>query len=133
MQAPVYDGKSSINLYLKEVEKYHNYILTDKYNFILSFINEWTLKKFTSLSQFKNISYNYLTKHPKTNRSLVRKYCDEFTKKYNGDLTVGLETDSDEINDMYIIYLLDNMLKIINYKLIKIESGPNILYTIRAL
>ena len=64
------------------------------------------------------------------NRDLIRKYCQLFVDKFNTQLSVDEETDSEEINDKYIIYLLMKMLNYIDYGLTKKELKTNILYTI---
>jgi hypothetical protein len=131
MEVPIYDGKESINKYIKKVQKFNSKILEDKYEVILEFVNEWLECKYTSLSDFRNIYEKTMLKNLKHNRDIVRKYSDIFQDKFNVDLSVGLETDSDEINDRYIIYLLIKMLNIIQYTLVKKEIGKNITYTIR--
>ena len=119
MEVPLYDGKESINKYMRRVEKYRDYMMKDKYNLILEFINEWLDVEFNSLTQFKSINENKLLKDKKHNRDLIRKYCQ-----------LDEETDSEEINDKYIIYLLMKMLNYIDYGLTKKELKTNILYTI---
>jgi len=131
LQVPVFDGKESVNKYAKRVERYTNKMVEDKYDVILEFINAWVGFDYTSLSDFKNVQELLLLKNPKNNRTLVRKYSDIFQNKFEVDLSVGLETDSDEINDRYIIYLLIKMLSIIGYTLAKRESYNKISYTIK--
>ena len=130
MEVPLYDGKESINKYMRRVEKYRDYMMKDKYNLILEFINEWLDVEFNSLTQFKSINENKLLKDKKHNRDLIRKYCQLFVDKFNTQLSVDEETDSEEINDKYIIYLLMKMLNYIDYGLTKKELKTNILYTI---
>lgn len=131
IEAPIYDGNETINQYIKRVERFKNKIVEEKYNVILEFVNSWLDKKYTSLSDFKNIYEEILLKNSKHNREIVRKYCDIFQNKFEVDLSIGLETDSDEINDRYIIYLLMKMLGIIGYSLTKRNYGNKIAYTIK--
>lgn len=130
MEVPVYDGKESINKYMRRVEKYIDDMMKDKYNLILQFINEWLGVEFNSLTQFKSINEKKLLKNKKHNRDLIRKYCQLFVDKFNTHLSVDEETDSEEINDKYIIYLLKKMLNFIDYGLSKKELSINILYSI---
>lgn len=130
IEVPIYDGKESINQYIKRVERFKNIIVLEKYNVILEFVNLWLGLEYTSLSDFKNVYEHILLKNSKHNRIIVRKYCDIFQNNFGIDLSVGLETDSDEINDRYIIYLLMKMLTIIGYSLIKRNYGSKIAYTI---
>lgn len=131
MEIPEYDGIESVNKYMKRVEKYKQYILKEKYDVILLFINEWLKKNYESITSFRNISEEILLKNLKHNRDIIRKYCDLFKNKFSLDLTIDLETDSDEINDRYIITLLGKMLNLVDYHIIKRELGTKILYTIR--
>lgn len=135
IEIPIYDGKESVNKYIKRVERFKNKILEDKYNIILEFVNSWLKTEYTSLSDFKNIHECVLLKNSKHNRLIVRKYCDIFKNKFEMDLSINLETDSDEINDKYIIYLLIKMLNVIGYSLTKrslqLNYGNKIAYTIK--
>lgn len=131
IEPPIYDGKESINKYIKKVEKYKNMILEERYNVILEFMNSWIESEFTSLTDFKNLDEEKLLKNPKLNRTIVRKYSDIFQNKYEIDLSVGIDTDSDEIKDKYIIYLTMKMLGTIDYYFAKRELGHKLLYTIR--
>jgi len=131
IEPPIYDGKGSINQYIKRVEAFKNKLIEDKYDVILEFINLWLGMEYTSLTELKN-TYEYnLLKNPKHNRSVVRKYSDIFQNRFEIDLSVGLETDSDEINDKYIIYLLMKMLGTIGYCLTKRNFGNKVAYTVK--
>lgn len=131
LEVPVYNKKETINQYMKRVEKYTMALQQEKYNTILEFVNLWIGAEYTSLSEFKNIPETILLKNAKHNRDTVRKYSDIFQSRFEIDLRFGIETDSDEINDRYIIYLLIKMLNIINYTLIRRELGKKTLYSIR--
>lgn len=131
MEVPVYNAGESINKYIQRVEKYKAYIIRDKYNVILEFVNEWLNTTYSSLAQFKNINETALLKNDKHNRAVVRKYSDIFEKKFNTELSVDDETCSEEINDRYIIYLLMKMLHLIEYSLNKKEFNKKTYYTIR--
>ena len=131
LEAPVYDGKESINQYMKRVEKFTALIVKDKYDSILSFINEWLKVEIVALSDFKNVRETVLLKDDKHNRVVVRKYCEIFREKFGVDLSVDEDTGSDEIKDMYVIQLLRKMLGLINYTLLRKEFNNRVLYTIK--
>lgn len=129
-QIPIYDGKESITKFMQKIEMFKTIIFQDKYNNILKFINEWLNTDYKSLILFKNKLENDLLKNEKQNRNLCRIYSDLFEKKFGVDLTVSLDTDSDEINNKYIIYLLMKMLNTIEYTLYKKEIKNKIYYSI---
>lgn len=131
LEVPIYDKREPLTKYMKRVERYTMKLQEDKYNLILEFTNAWINTIYTSLSEFKNIPETILLKDDKHNRAIVRKYSDLFKEKFEVDLSVGMETDSDEINDKYIIYLLIKMLNLLDYTLIKREIGKKTLYSIR--
>lgn len=131
LEVPEYNNKETVNQYMKRVEKYKIQLLQSKYDVILNFVNDWTENKYEALSEFKNIQEKILLKNNKHNRDIVRKYSDIFRDKFDIDLSFDMETDSDEINDKYIIYLLMKMLVLINYTLSKKEFNNKLLYTIR--
>ena len=126
LDPPIYDGKESINKYMKRVEIFKNKIVIDKYNIILEFINVWLGVQYTSLSDFKNIYEPNLIKKKAHNISIIKKYSDIFKSKFD----IGI-CDDFEKNDKYIILLLMRVLKNINYTLLKKTYGTNIAYTIR--
>lgn len=128
---PKYDGKESINQYIRKVEKYKIQVLKEKYDEVLNFINEWTNSNYYALSEFKNIQETILLKDDKHNRNIVRKYSDIFKDKFDIDLSFDMNTDSDEINDKYIIYLLMKIVGLIDYVLTKKEFNKKTLYTIK--
>lgn len=128
---PKYDGRESINQYIRKVEKYKIEVLKEKYDEVLNFINEWTNGKYCALSEFKNIQETILLKDDKHNRKMVRKYSDIFKDKFDIDLSFDIDTDSDEINDKYIIYLLMKIVGLIDYTLTKKEFNKKTLYTIK--
>lgn len=131
MEPPTYDGKESVNKYLRRVEKYKIFVLEEKYNLILEFVNSWLKTNYTCLTDLKNYSETDMLKDPKFNRTIVRKYCEIFQEKFDINLSVGIETDSDDINDTYIIYVLIKMLGLIGYYLFKKHLNNKILYSIR--
>ncbi|QKF93737.1 hypothetical protein QKU48_gp0279 [Fadolivirus algeromassiliense] len=131
IDVPIYDGKESINQYIRRVEKYKMKILEEKYNEIIKFVNEWTNKTYVALTEFKNMNETELLQNASHNRKIVRKYCDIFNEKFNVDLNFNADTDSDEINDTYIIHLLTKMLVLIDYTLTRRKLGNKTLFTIK--
>jgi len=126
-------GKETINQYLRRVEKYKTLILKEKYDVILNFVNEWLKAEYNSLSEFTNMKEYILLKNKKHNRTIMKKYCQIFKDKFNIDLQINQETDSDEIKDTDILNILINMLNIIDYALVKKDFNNNIIYSIRQL
>lgn len=131
LDIPTFDGTESVNQYMKKVERYKIKLLQNKYDHIVKFVNEWTNNKYHALTEFKNIDEKILLKDDKYNRDIVRKYSDIFKDKFKVDLSFNAETDSDEINDKYIIHLLMKMLVLIDYILIRKEFNNKIFYTIK--
>lgn len=131
LQIPIYDGKESITKYIQKVEKFKTLIFQEKYNIILQFVNEWLNSDYKSLTYFKNKCEDELLKNEKINRNICRKYSEIFKKRFELDLIVDLDTDSDEIKDKYIIYLLTKMLQSIEYILYKKDIKNKIYYSIK--
>lgn len=128
---PVYNNKETVNQYMRRVQQYTIKLQEDKYNTILGFINAWLNQKYESLVEFKNISESTLLTDTKKNRDVVRQYSKQLQEKFNTDLTVDMGTDSDEINDKYIIYLTMKLLNLMNYTLMRRDINGKTLYTIR--
>lgn len=125
MEIPVYDGKESVNKYLKRIELYNNAILKEKYVLILNFINELTKNNYKALTDFKDVNEKLLLKDSKHNHAVIRKYCEIFENKFKINFSVDGETDSDDINDTYIFFVMQKVLININYILLKSEVNGN--------
>lgn len=128
---PVYSSKETVNQYMRRVQQYTIKLQEGKYNIILNFINAWLNQKYESLVEFKNIPESTLLADNKKNRDIVRQYSKQLQETFNTDLTVDMGTDSDEINDKYIIYLTMKLLSLMNYTLMRREINNKILYTVR--
>lgn len=132
IKVPVFDGKSDAK-FMRDVENFRKKLINEKYAMILEFINEW-LKlnevKLTSLTQFKNMKETDILSDGHHNRVVLRKYVELFEKKFNISLSIDSNTDSDEINDNYILYVLTRVLRSIGYSLNKYPKNNNIFYTI---
>ena len=135
MDIPQYDGKSSITLYLQKVEAYKITLQKDRYTLILKFINEW-LKltdkyKYKSLLEFKNIDEMILIADEKHNAHIIKKYIKDLEKAFNVNFTVTDETDTDEIKEKYIIFVVTKALSTIDYTLSYKTSKGETCYTIK--
>lgn len=129
---PNYDRSMSVTEYLKQVAMFkYTTIDTDQYQSVLDFLTELTGEKKSHISDYKKISEKIILLDPKKNRYMLRKYGEIYKSKYNIDLTIDNETDSDEIKDKYIFQILTKILKNIDYSLIKRQLGTNIIYSIR--
>lgn len=136
MSVPKINDGEDITSYLKRLEEYKLSLIQDKYIVLLEFINSWLGKSFKSLSEFKNISETILLKDLKHNRKTLRTFSKKLNKIFNKSFSVEDDTDSDEITDKYIIYVLTKLLVTINYTLVSKKVShkdlPDVLlYTIR--
>ncbi len=134
---PKWDAsKMTITQYLRHVEKYELYLKREKYNIILDFINQW-LKyesknaKLKSLTEFKDIRQKVLLEDEKHNRDILRTNSENLKKVFNCNFTIDEDTDSDDITDKYIIYVVTKMLSAINFTLSNKKIGKRTYYTIK--
>lgn len=135
MSVPKINDDEDITSYLKRLEEYKLSLIQEKYTVLLEFINFWLGKSFKSLSEFKNISETVLLKDLKHNRKTLRTFSKKLNKIFNKTFSVEDDTDSDDITDKYIIYVLTKLLVSINYSLISKKVSykgipDSILYTI---
>ena len=134
-KAPKFKKNDTYVKYKKRLDDYNVGQLKEKYNLLLKFINKWlgyegkySLK---SIKEFRNVPRKYLLYDLKHNRRILRKYSDEIKEKLDLTFVITDETDSDEINDQFIIIFLGRSLSSIGYKLVskKIDiitkSGKN--------
>lgn len=129
---PVYDRSMSVTEYLKQVAMFkYTTTDTDQYQTVLEFLVELTGKNHPHISDFKRINEKIILFDPKKNRRMLRKYGEIYKTKYDIDLNIDNETDSDEIKDKYIFHMLTKMLKKIDYSLIKRQLGTCIIYTVK--
>ena len=134
-KAPKFKKDETYIKYKKRLDNYNVEQLKERYNLLLKFINKWLgydgkygLK---SIKQFKNVPRKELLYDLKHNRKILRKYSNEIKEKLDLTFVITDETDSDEINDQFIIIFLGRSLSSIGYKLVskKIDiiskSGKN--------
>lgn len=136
MSVPKINDGEEITSYLKRLEEYKLSLIQEKYSVLLDFVNFWLDKSFKSLSEFKNIPETTLLKDLKHNRKTLRTFSKKLTKIFSKTFSVDDDTDSDDITDKYIIYVLTKLLVSINYSLTskKIpskDSSEILLYSIR--
>lgn len=130
MKVPKMKSGEHINSYIRRVEEYRLSLNKEKYDILLKLINEWIDKEYKSLSEFKNIKSSKLVKNLKHNRDILRKYSPKLTKHFKSKFSVEEDTDSDDITDNYIIYVVSKLLGVIDYKLISKKVGDIAFYSI---
>lgn len=138
MDVPFYDPKSkeTINQYIRRVEKYKIFILKEKYDMILNFVNDLLNldpdTRFHSLTKFTNVKESILLKNDISNKNVMQKYCELFKNKFEIDIDPKNEkNDKNESNDKDIITFIIKLLDLIDYTLIKREFKGEFIYSIR--
>nr|QBK89030.1 MAG: hypothetical protein LCMiAC02_01230 [Mimivirus LCMiAC02] len=134
-KAPKFKKDETYIKYKKRLDNYNVEQLKERYNLLLKFINKWLgydgkygLK---SIKQFKNVPRKELLYDLKHNRKILRKYSNEIKEKLDLTFVITDETDSDEINDQFIIIFLGRSLSSIGYKLVSkkidiiVKNGKN--------
>lgn len=98
--------------------------IEEKYNMILSFVNLMLkpTKQYDRLTQFKNVLDVKLSKTAE-NKELIQQYLDKFE-------SVGFKINKKSVNVKSPIYILNCLLKQINYKLKKKINNEQKYYTI---
>lgn len=154
-----YDGEESIEEYIRRVEEYKVKIITEKYDVVLNFLNELlklgSVHKFKSLREFKRIKEEDICKNSSHNLEVIQKYSKKFKKKLG--LTFKLkknkrkksknkdqedededEDDQEEDNEIvkdknsiYVITVIQRILKPINFTLISKKLNSGRYYSIR--
>lgn len=159
MEVPIIKDTESVNDYLRRIEKYKQYIINEKYNILLDFLNSW-LKlqnntKRESLTKFRNISEYNLFRDKKNNTKLLNEYKDKFKKVFDIDVEYNdvkkkvkskkeeskpekkvkskeekSKPEYDCYKPHYILTIFMSAIKLIDYKFIKIKKGDNNYYSI---
>jgi len=130
-EVPKFNINDSVSKYIIKVENYKIKLLKEKYDIVINFLNEWIFKNYKSLTDFKNINEEILLKNKKHNHAIARKYSDIFENKFNIDLSVDAATDSDDITDKYIIFMLSKILNNLDNHLSITQFNDKIYYTIK--
>lgn len=131
LEYPVYNKLESVTKYLRKVESFKNNVLKEKYDMVIRFLNEWTNLNIKSLTDFQNMNENDLLKNQKHIHGVVRKYSEIFEKTFKIDLSVDDSTDSDDIKDKYIIFILSKVLIDLDYNLSKTQFNNKTFYAIK--
>ena len=123
----------SITKYLRRAQEFKMSIEKNDYDTILDFLNDLldlTGKfRMKSLTDFKRIKHDDVLFDADKNKNLLREYSSKFHKHLDYDLS------DDTINKMkedYLLYVLRDLLKKINYRLIRRHYDSGYYYTIKS-
>lgn len=131
MEVPIILENEPLPVYLNRLAEYKQSLMQNKYTLLLEFINMWLVKEYKSLTDFKNILESELLKDEKHNRKVLRLYSKKLTQTFVVKFSVEDDTDSDDITDKYIIYVLTRLLCAIGYTLVSKKLNDKCYYTIR--
>jgi hypothetical protein len=107
-KVPMFEKDMTLNKYMDKLDEYKHYLMKDRYNIILGFINEILGKEFKSLTDIKDINFDKIEyKH------ITEKYNEYFDKFFGASFS----TDRGDLK--YLIYILRKILSSSGYKLIK--------------
>ena len=116
---PIQPGEKPYQWFERQ-EKLKNYYRLNKKILILKIINEWLglteSKKLTQLVQFHRFYYKSLPSNEKS-KDIIIKYFDEIEEEFN----LEREYDVKKFNKYNLLYLIDLMCQIIDFKLKKTE------------
>jgi len=137
MDPPIYDDNESVNDYERRVSKYVIQLKKEKYDTVLDFINN-LLKlskdiKYTSVTDFKGIFENVITKDREYNIKTILEYIPKF-KELMG-LKIELKKDKNDDNKYilkpgYEIYIITKIVNNIGYSLKRRKGKTGKSYTI---
>lgn len=118
LEVPVYNESMSYCKYLRMVEKYNIKINMEKYDLILTIINEWLkLKdntKLQELTEFKNMDKSDLLSN--NSYDILIKYQEKIKNIFGIDLKLDVKKKE------YIFFVLRKLLSNINYVLSSTEG-----------
>ena len=122
--------------FISQIDSYEAKMRKERYDILLDLVNQ--LLKYTkddtklkTLLSFKCVKEKRLLKDPKHNRDVIRKNINNIKKVYGAKFSVEDDTDSDDIEDRYIIYVLTKLLANIGYTMKSEKVGETIYYTIK--
>lgn len=120
---PSYDrnGTETISQYQRRIRDFQVALSTERYNATLEFINQWLKlknRKFKSLLDFKKIQESVLLKDTKHNRSILRAHAEKIMNLCKLEAKIDEETESEEIDDMYIFKFVRQVLHTFEYTLV---------------
>ena len=118
LEVPIYNESMSYCKYLRMVEKYNIKINMEKYDLILTIINDWLkLEKNTKLqelTEFKNMDKSDLLANNSYN--ILVKYQEKIKNIFGIDLNLDVRKKE------YIFFVLRKLLSNINYVLTSMEG-----------
>ena len=121
MEPPIYLDNEELNEYLRKVELYQLYLKKKDYNKILVFLNNLlNLKKeyyFKSLLDLKKINYNDIFKNKNYLFSFLKKNGKIISKEYSVDFNINKIYNKKDIDNIYVINFINNLLHKIGYSL----------------
>jgi hypothetical protein len=119
MEPPIYLENECINDYLRKVELYQLYLKKNDYNKILVFLNNLlNLRKechFKSLLDLKKINYNDIFKNKNYLLDFLKKNAKIIGKEYSIDFNIKKIYNKKDIDNLYIINFINNLLHKIGY------------------
>lgn len=110
-----------------KLEKLSQYLMKKKYELVLKFINKIFKTEYTNLLSIKYIPKSKIKLKEKRINKAINKYKDDIIKQFNIDIS------KNEINQDNIFDLIHKILKVINYKVIKLEKNDDIFYSILSI
>lgn len=132
----VYDGSISVYEYLERVKEFEKNMRKQRYDKILSFINELIMSKWTSLSEIPQISREKLLENKYYNKKMMNEYYNELSEVFGVTPFEMMIICDNYYNDpdQFIIFL-EKILSTINYSMIqkniKIDDINQTFYIIR--
>jgi hypothetical protein len=97
----------------------------DKYNFVLSFLNEALKKEYKSLLEFKNMNFNDISKNTEHLKNVYHDNKDIIKEKF------GIEIQCNDVAIKTFTTLVSKLAKKIDYSVVKKTFGEKILCTIK--
>lgn len=133
ISCPIYDGKETINQYLKRITQYQDQIKKKNYEIILKYINLWFIPyniKLKSLIDFKNITDDKLETHNDHNKNFLKLKAKNICTELSIENIIDEKIDEKDLSIHRIISFFRTVLKTIDYSLIRKNIGNNFYYSI---
>ena len=125
---PVITKNTSVNDYMRQMEKYRLDQIKEKYNFILELLNDILKlkdeRKYTTLTLIKNVPQKLFTDIFDNNEIFDK-------KKEQIKNIFGIEMNKEELNDAEINKTLRTMLSSIGYKIYPSKYNDKLYWSIR--
>ena len=125
---PVITKNTSVNDYMRQMEKYRLDQIKEKYNFILELLNDILKlkdeRKYTTLTLIKNVPQKLFTDIFDNNEIFDK-------KKEQIKNIFGIEMNKEELNDAEINKTLRTMLSSIGYKIHPSKYNDKLYWSIR--